>query len=193
MLKWVPTYCKSRTAIIPNGVNLTKFKSIDQNIARQHLKLNDKGKYILFLGDIEDENKNFRLLEMAVLELNKLNVEFKLLTPYPIDSALIPFYLAATDVLAFPSKLEGSPNVIKEALAMGCPIVSTDVGDVRERFADIQGCFLSNFTKDDFARQLMEALRYNRRTKATARLAEIDEKTVANKILKLYDNLLQKD
>lgn len=40
--------------------------------------------------------------------------------------------MAAADVLAFPSQREGSPGTLIEAMAVGLPIVSADIGPCRE-------------------------------------------------------------
>ncbi len=52
--------------------------------------------------------------------------------------------MCAADCLLLTSRQEGSPQVIKEAMACGCPIVSVDVGDVRERIERITGCAVAN-------------------------------------------------
>lgn len=190
MLRWVPSYFRHKSEVIPNGVNLNKFKAMDQSVARSYLNLDPNQKYIAFLADTRDQNKNFDLLNKSSLLLKKANVDHKILTPYPIHSSEIPFYLAAADVLAFPSKLEGSPNIIKEALAMGCPIVATDVGDIRERIGDIKGCYVSTFNKRDFSIKLTAALTLNKRIDTTHHLTEISEDTIANKIIALYKKIL---
>ena len=46
----------------------------------------------------------------------------------------------ACDALLFVSMYEGSPNIVKEALACNLPIVSVAVGDVAERLEGVAGC-----------------------------------------------------
>ena len=52
-----------------------------------------------------------------------------------------PFY-AACDVIALSSANEGTPVTIIEALAAGVPVVSTDVGGVRDVVEDGRSGFL---------------------------------------------------
>ena len=54
----------------------------------------------------------------------------------------VPILLNAIDVLLMTSHHEGSPMIIKEALACNTPIVSLDVGDVKERLMNIEGCYV---------------------------------------------------
>lgn len=51
--------------------------------------------------------------------------------------------MCAIDVLLMTSITEGSPQVIKVAMACGCPIVSVDVGYVKERVEGVEGCLVA--------------------------------------------------
>lgn len=190
MKSWIPPFFKYKTVVIPNGVNLKRFKNLDRIVSRKYLSLEYETRYILFLGDKRDSNKNFTLLNMATCELDREGIEYKIIAPYPVNAQDVPYYLASTDVLAFPSRMEGSPNLIKEAIAMGCPIVSTDVGDVRERFEGIEGCFISSFDKSDFARKLKLALSYGKRYNPVAQLDKISEEKIAEEIIEFYTSVL---
>ncbi|WP_437962472.1 glycosyltransferase family 4 protein (plasmid) [Sorangium sp. So ce119] len=53
--------------------------------------------------------------------------------------AEIPDYMAACDVFCLPSRREGCPNVVLEALASGRPVVATRVGGVPELVREGQG------------------------------------------------------
>ena len=49
-----------------------------------------------------------------------------------VDHDTIPSYIGVSDILVLPSLSEGMPNVLKEALACGVPVVATEVGGVPE-------------------------------------------------------------
>lgn len=52
------------------------------------------------------------------------------------ERADVPVCLAAMNIFCLPSRTEGFPNVVGEAMAMGIPCVVTDVGDAAMLIAD---------------------------------------------------------
>jgi glycosyltransferase involved in cell wall biosynthesis len=179
---------KKKTYIIPNGVNISKFTPLQQAEARKKIGLDYEKKYILFLGDKNDMRKNFKLLKTAHKHLND-NVE--ILNPYPLQHDWVPLYLNACDVLALCSFREGSPNVIKEALACNVPIVSTRVGDVETMLNDTEGCYLSDFDPYCFSGKLLQAINFSSnkgKTNGRRRIMSLglDETTISKQIMEVY-------
>jgi glycosyltransferase involved in cell wall biosynthesis len=101
----------------------------------------------------------------------------------------VHLYLNACDVLVFSSLQEGSPNIIKEALACNCPIVATDVGDVSERIRNIPGCYIADFTPGDFSCNIVKALDFNGRTNGRASLKNLSTEKVAFDIKRIYTQI----
>jgi glycosyltransferase involved in cell wall biosynthesis len=64
-------------------------------------------------------------------------------------------HLQAADALLLTSSLEGSPNIVKEAMAANLRVVSVDVGDTRERLQSVSGC---RVTRDDHPATIGAAL-----------------------------------
>lgn len=185
MLLFINPKFHSITHVIPNGIDLKKFRAIDKKAAREKLSLNLKKKYVLFLGDPRSPVKNFKMLKEAFSKIKDEDVE--LLCPYPVASNDVMLYLNACDVLAFSSLQEGSPNIIKEALACNCPVVATNVGDVGERIGNVRGCYISSFETDDFSNKLKEALRLDKRTNGRASILHLDSEKVALRIKQVYE------
>ena len=186
-------YLKHKSYIIPNGINKEKFKpsTIDY---RAELGLSKDKKQVLFLGSRTNVRKNYALVKDAFDHLNLPDAE--LINPYPVSHAQIPKYLNAADVLVVPSLMEGSPNVIKEAMACNCPIVSTDMGDARWVFGDTEGCFLSSFKPYDFAEKIKMALEFAEkkgRTQGEKRIIELglDAETIAQRVKGIYQMALR--
>jgi len=182
---------KKNVSIIPNGVNIELFKPSDKCLSRHILKLPRTGKIILFIGDTNNERKNYCLLENAI---NYLDEDVIVCNPYPIDNAELPKYMNASDVFVLTSFNEGSPNVIKEAMATNCPIVSTNVGDVELTIGDTEGCYLTSFEPLDVAEKINLALEFSKkkgRTEGRSRILELglDTEKIAEKIMNIYQEI----
>jgi glycosyltransferase involved in cell wall biosynthesis len=181
---------KNKVEVIPNGVNTKIFYPINKEISREKLGLRNQENYILFLGNKRDKRKNFNLLDQASSFISQ---DFKILNPYPILHKKVPLYINACDVLVLTSYKEGSPNVIKEAMACNCPIVSTDVGDVRWVIGNTNGCYLTSFDPSDVAEKLKLALQFGKRTNGREKIKHLDSKIIAKKIINIYEGILTKE
>lgn len=173
--------------VIPNGVNLEQFQLVDQESARNIVGFEKEKKYVIFVSNPTRPDKNYPLAEKAVWMLNDNSVELYPVFDKPHDDVVT--YMCAADVLLMTSVSEGSPNVIKEAMACNCPIVVTDVGDVHERLDDLDGCYVSDtFEPSELAILLQKALQFGRRTDGRKTLMEqnLTVEQVANRVIDVY-------
>jgi glycosyltransferase involved in cell wall biosynthesis len=177
--------------VIPNGVNIERFKPVPKKEARNHLNISEDCKLIIFIAIKNRPEKNLGLALEAVKLLNDKNILFKHV--HDADNSEIPFYLNAADVLLLTSRWEGSVNVVKEAMACNCPVVSTNVGDVSRIIEDTEGCFITSFEPEDVAVKIKTALDFGQKTDGRDRIikAGLDSKTVALRIIGLYEQVLE--
>ena len=179
ILSWVPF--KKKTSVVPNGVNFKVFSPYNNALKKNN---------ILFLADESNERKNFKLLKEA-LEIIGCE-ELRLLTPFPIKHQEFPNYLNKSSVFVLTSFIEGSPNVIKEAMACNIPIVSTDVGDVKEVIGNTEGCYITSFDPKDVSEKILLALKYGKRTTGRKDIAHLESGNVARKIIEIYKKTIKK-
>jgi glycosyltransferase involved in cell wall biosynthesis len=176
--------------IIPCGVNTALFKPGPQDEARALLGLPQDKKLVLFCAGMRPE-KRFDVAKAAVdrLSANDASVQLVIATEQP--HSIIPHYMNACDVLVLTSDYEGSPTVIKEAMACNLPIVSVDVGDVAEVIAGTDGCYICQRTPDDVAAGLNLALGRKRRTNGRANIAHLSLDGIADRLIEEYESVLR--
>ena len=181
--------------IVPNGVNLSEFKPISRETALKITGWDSKKTHFLFGADPERYEKNFSLFEKA-LEISGLDARVVCHYLKDIPHRNVPQYINSSDLVALTSLWEGSPNVIKEAMACNCPIVTTDVGDVRWVLGTTPGCYVTSFDPKDVASKLEMALEFaEKHGKTNGReriiLLGLDSQQIARKIIEVYENLLR--
>ena len=180
--------------IIPNGIDTTHLISLDKGTSQQALSWNPEKKHLLFAANPSRQVKNYPLFSAATAALNFGDaVDCHALEDVPHQD--IPAYFNAADVVVLTSLWEGSPNVIKEAMACNCPIVATDVGDIAWLFGDEPGHFLTSFEPDDVAEKIRQALEFAQvvgKTNGRQRIIQLglDSQTVARRIVDVYRSVL---
>ena len=192
---------KKRSTLLPCGVNIPKPWSELQTQWVGQLTLNQwvqgvlskDAKNILFAGAFDNKVKDPELAKEAMNELEVKGVKAKLIELKGYNRDQVNALMYNCDALLMTSKTEGSPQVIKEALACGCPIVSMDVGDVAERTSGVEGCYIVHTREpNEIAKALQEALRFTGRTSGRDRILEmsLSNEQVAQRLIKIYQSLV---
>ncbi|MEO7310015.1 MAG: glycosyltransferase [Chitinophagaceae bacterium] len=149
---------RHKVEVIPEGVDLTKFFLIEKQSAREHLHWPLTDPIVLFFNNTSFV-KNFPLAE-AVFALVKVKIPTaKLMVVNNIPHRQTVWYYNAADALLLTSLHEGSNNSIKESLACGLPVVTTDSGDAVDRLKNVTPSFVSpDWSKERLAEKLVEIL-----------------------------------
>lgn len=179
--------------VIPNGVDLKFFSPVAKESAREHLGWDHSKKHVLFAADPDRQEKNFVLAGKSFSMINDSNLELHFLKN--VVRTEMPYHYYASDVILLTSLWEGSPNVIKEAMACNCPIVSTRVGDV-EWLLDVSPChFITSFDPAEVANCIRSALDNQSPVKTTGRerISNIglNSENITSRIVELYSNVLK--
>lgn len=188
---------KKRCALLPCGVNLTDDQLTSRTEARKVLGILDDAKIVLFAGAFNNAVKDPELAFATIQACNtaKGNVQsvIKLIELKGYTRSEVNLMMCAANCLLMTSKTEGSPQVIKEAMACGCPIVSVDVGDVAERVNGVKGCYVVQSREPkDIADALLKAIAFEGRTNGREKIVEmgLSNEQVAKRLLCIYEQLL---
>ena len=178
---------RSNYCIIPYGVDLNVFQIVSKIEARRLLKFSDDGVYVLFSSNFANKVKNYPLAKQVLNKFNDVNL-LELGKGYSRDK--INLLMNASDLVLITSFSEGSPQIIKEAMACNCPIVSTDVGDVKEVIGNTEGCYICSYDPEDVADKIKKALDFGKKTNGREKIKHLDQKIIAQKIIGVYNRVL---
>lgn len=181
---------KKNYSILPCGVNLDECAITDHVQAREELGFDSCKKYILFGGAFENLRKNYPLLQKGIELLHRddiVTMEMK-----GLSRAQVSKILCACDLFALPTTSEGSPQALKEAMACNCPIMATDVADIKHLLGKVEGHYICTFEPENVAATLTEALGFQGRTEGRKRITELELENwqVATRLVNIYKHIL---
>ena len=171
--------------VVPCSVDISTFYPRNQIECRKQLGMDPEKMYILFSKEFADTVKNYPLAKQAV---EKYNPQADLLEFYGYTREQVPLLYNAVDLGLMTSFTEGSPQFVKEAVACGCPVVSTDVGDVQEVIDGVSNCYLSTYEVDDVVNGMQKALAVGHLQKTHLHERYI-AKYIAKTIFELYTDI----
>jgi len=154
LVEQLHSYGITRAGLIYNGLDLVKHAGTSsRGELRKKLGLVDSIFYISFVGALV-ERKGIRHLVQAIKSLNRHNFKALIIGDGPLRDTVNELtrdderfsvvghhpnaieYIKASNLLVLPSFYEGLPNVIIEAMAVGTPVIATNIYGIPELIED---------------------------------------------------------
>ena len=181
-------YRGENKSVIPCGVDTTTFFPMERAEARKQLGWDANETYVLFAGAFENEVKNSALAKAAISLLP--NVRLMELRGYSREQ--VNWAMNAANCLLMTSHREGSPQVIKEAMTCGTPIVSVNVGDVKELLAGVDDCYITTYDVNEIATKIQQTIAFKGKTNGPKCIIDkgLSNEIVVHNILEIYQKLV---
>lgn len=181
---------RERVRVIPCGIDIGRFRPRDTAACRSELGWSPEGFHVLFATNNDDPVKRPELAREAVRRLAAAGVPAELHVLRGVRNDEVPLWLNASDVLLLTSYQEGSPTVVKEAMACERPIVSVPVGDVAAQLEGISGCHVAPADADALAAALARVHAGPRRVESRKRAEAQSLEATAVRLVEFYEWVL---
>lgn len=196
LLNSLPLGLHKKATVIPNGVDIRVFCPNNKQEAKKRLGWSENIYYVLFTPSRANNVlvKNLPLAKEVIRLVNErmgpVSIEFILdKTPGQVADMM-----NAADCLLLTSLHEGSPNVIKEAMACNLPIVTVHVGDVMERLWAVKNSFVVDSYSPDLLNARVELVfNTNERSNGMEEIKrqQLTSEDVALRIINVYNKVVK--
>jgi teichuronic acid biosynthesis glycosyltransferase TuaC len=185
----LPRSVRVTNRVIPNGVDTALFRPVDRAVAREQLGWDPSARIALFVADPAIARKRYFLAEGAVRIARRELPDLRLEVVQDVAPERVPIFMNAADCLLLTSSIEGSPNVVKEALMCNLPVVSTPAGDADELLDAVTPSFVCEPSEQALAEALLQCIREPRRSNGRDVSRRLDADVVAGAVLGVYRQL----
>ena len=182
-------YKKRNACVLSCGLDLNIIQEIPRIEARKELGFDYHQKIGLFSGAFDNTIKNYPLAKAAVEKVKGV----KLLELKGYSREEVNLLMNACDFQLTTSFRESGPLVVKEAMACGTPVVSVDVGDVKDVIGDTEGCYIAESNPNDIADKICMALFFKGKTNGRQRIIDLglSNDLVAKRLVEIYEDILK--
>jgi glycosyltransferase involved in cell wall biosynthesis len=183
---------RGRVTVIPSGVDTSLFFPRPVNAARAELGWAMSERVVLFNASVDPVAKRFDLARSAVEVAKKICGEIRFVVlDGNVPPQTVPLIMNGADCLLLTSDWEGSPNIVKEAIVSNLPVVTVDVGDVKERLSGIEPTRIVARDPEAIGRALSDVLLAGKRSNGWQLAGDLSTLRIANNILSVYKGALK--
>jgi teichuronic acid biosynthesis glycosyltransferase TuaC len=183
--RWRPTL------VLPSGVDLKSFVPAERAAARARLGFGADERIVLFASGRNPAVTDPELAGQAIDDARRRAGTLRLVV---LDGELpqedLPHYMNAADCLLVTSKTGGSPAAVQEAMACNLPVVSVEVGDVRERLDGVSECAVVARCPMALGMAVADLLRAPRRSNGRKHAAGLGLEALASRLASFYSEIL---
>lgn len=174
--------------IKPCGIEIADI--VDKATAQDAMQLPKDKINILFGGAFSNLRKNVALAHAALEIVNREDIN--LIEMRGFNREQVTQLFCGCDMLLLPTKSEGSPQVLKEAMAYNCPVVATDVADIAYLLDGVSNSYVTSFDPEDVADKIQQVIACSERTNGRERIMQLKlvNNQVAETILAIYESIL---
>jgi len=177
---------------LPSAVDTGLFRPCETSESLARIGLDSRRRYILFPSTPGRVEKRYNLARAAVDAVRARCGDYadvELISLDDVPHTEVPMYMNASEMVLMTSAFEASPVTVRESLACNVPVISTDVGDVRQVIDSIEGCHVVEPVVTDIACAIERALNAPRRVAARERMLAYSHEKTAQRIIAVYERL----
>jgi glycosyltransferase involved in cell wall biosynthesis len=179
-----------KAQVIPSGVDYRRFFPMDKQEARKKLGLCEDAKYVLFCDSGGDPVKRRDLAQHSVGLVEGFFPKASLLLLSRVAFSDVPLYINASDVLLVTSQKEGSPNIVKEAIACNLPVVAVEAGDIPAMISGLSNCYTTPREPGAISQTLVKVLANGRRSEGREKMRYLlDNENICRRVLSVYNHM----
>jgi hypothetical protein len=184
-------FFKNNYSVIPCGIDINIELAFREQTRQENL-WNNNDFIVLFSSGFDRPEKDPAFAFQVINEFknaSQKNIKFLELKGY--NRTQITKLMQAADVLILCSKREGSPQVIKEAILNSLPVISNDIGDVKQICSGVDNCFVIQKNVQEYVKYLKLVSQKQVRIQNRKPVIEkFDNNVISNRIFAIYNGVL---
>ena len=186
-LEKILTKTHKNYSVIPCGVDFSIFYPMDKTESKKKLGIPFDKNYVLFSSGFDNEIKNYPLAKEVMSHFP--DFAFKEIKDNTREE--VNLLINGAEALLMTSYSEGSPQIIKEALACNQRILSVDIGDVSEQLTGVKGCMISSHNPDELKDKLSLLIKMPQPINGRISAEKYNNEKIAERILDVYQKVLK--